>query len=81
MVKDIKEASHIMIRRERSLFPHFTGWQVGYSGFTYHISSKNALINYVKNQEEHHKSVSFKDELIKLLKENGVDYKEEYLFI
>ena len=80
LVKDIKEASHVIICRERKLFPDFPGWQVGYSGFTYHISSKNALINYVKNQAEHHKTVSFKDELIGLLKGHGVDYKEEYLF-
>jgi len=80
LVKDIKEASHVMICRERKLFPNFPGWPVGYSGFTYHISSKNALINYVKNQADHHMTVSFKDELIRLLKEHGVDYKEEYLF-
>ena len=66
--------------RERSLFSAFPGWQVGYSGFTYHISGKESLIKFVKNQEEHHKSVSFKDELIILLNEHGVDYKEEYLF-
>jgi hypothetical protein len=38
------------------------------------------LISYVKNQAEHHKTISFKDELIRLLKENGVDYKKEYSF-
>ncbi len=80
LIKDIKEASHMLILRERSLFSAFPGWQVGYSGFTYHISGKESLIKFVKNQEEHHKSVSFKDELIILLNEHGVDYKEEYLF-
>jgi REP-associated tyrosine transposase len=54
LIKDIKEATHVMIYRERSLFPNFPGWQIGYSGFTYHISSKQALITYVMNQEEHH---------------------------
>jgi hypothetical protein len=39
----------------------------GYSGFTYHISSKMSLINYVKNLTEHHKRISYKDELISLL--------------
>jgi hypothetical protein len=52
----------------------------GYSGFTYHISSKDPLISYVKNQAEHHKTISFKDELIRLLEENDVDYREDYLF-
>jgi putative transposase len=70
-----------MILRERKLFLSFPGWQVGYSGFTYHISSKDSLISYVKNQAEHHKMVSFKEEIISLLKENDLDYKEEYLFI
>jgi putative transposase len=81
LIKDIKEATHVMILRERKLFLNFPGWQVGYSGFTYHISSKGSLISYVKNQTEHHKTVSFKDELIRLLKEHGVDYNDEYLFI
>ena len=40
LVKDIKLASHKMILENRKLFSHFSGWQVGYSGFTYHISSK-----------------------------------------
>ncbi len=81
IIKDIKEATHSMILRERKLFLNFPGWQVGYSGFTYHISSKESLISYVKNQAEHHKTVSFKDELIRLLKEHSVDYIDDYLFI
>jgi putative transposase len=80
LVKDIKEACHTLILRERSLFSNFPGWQVGYSGFTYHISSKKSLIKYVGNQSEHHKAISYKDELIQLLNEHGVDYKEDYLF-
>ena len=81
LIKDIKEASHSLILRERSLFQNFPGWQVGYSGFTYHISSKDTLINYVKNQDTHHKALSYTDELIRLLNENEVDFKEKYLFI
>lgn len=81
LIKDIKEATHAMILRERKLFLNFPGWQVGYSGFTYHISSKDSLISYVKNQAEHHKTFSFKDELIRLLKEHRVDYNDDYLFI
>jgi REP element-mobilizing transposase RayT len=81
VIKDIKEASHSLILRERALFLNFPGWQVGYSGFTYHISSKNYLINYVKNQVEHHKRISYKDELINLLNEHNIGFTDEYLFI
>jgi putative transposase len=79
LVKDIKLASHKMILENRRLFSHFPGWQVGYSGFTYHISSKDKLIKYVENQREHHKIFSFKDELKELLNEHSVDYNDDYL--
>ena len=79
LVKDIKLASHKMILENSKMFSHFTGWQVGYSSFTYHISSKIKLIRYVENQREHHMVFSFKEELIELLKEHSVDYNEDYL--
>ena len=79
VVKDIKLASHKMILENSKLFSHFTGWQVGYSSFTYHISSKANLIRYVENQREHHKILSFKEELTEILKEHSVNYNEEYL--
>ena len=79
LVKDIKLASHKMILENSKLFTHFTKWQVGYSGFTYHISSKYNLIRYVENQREHHKVYSFMEELEELLKEHSVDFNEDYL--
>jgi REP element-mobilizing transposase RayT len=74
MVKDIKMASNIMMLENKRLYPHFNGWQVGYGGFTYNISSKVSLIRYVETQRNHHKVHSFKDELTSLLKEQSVDY-------
>jgi hypothetical protein len=68
LVKDIKLASSDHIK-SLNLFPDFNGWQNGYGGFTYSFKDKDHLIEYVKNQEEHHKSVTFKDELVELLKE------------
>jgi putative transposase len=79
LIKDIKEASHALICREKSLFRNFTEWQVGYGAFTYHISSKKSLIDYVKNQSEHHKIISYKDELIRLLQENDINFNVDFL--
>jgi len=78
MVKDLKLSSSSFINREH-LFPAFDGWQNGYAAFTYSISEKNRLIEYVKNQEVHHKEMSFKEELIELLKEHKINYEEKYL--
>jgi putative transposase len=79
LVKDIKLASHKMMSDNNKMFSHFTGWQVGYGGFTYHISSKVGLIRYVENQREHHKISSFKRELTQLLKEHDIDYIDDFL--
>jgi putative transposase len=78
-VKDIKMASHKMISENSKLFARFPGWQVGYGAFTYNISSKANLIRYVEIQREHHKALSYKEELIHLLKEHSVNFMDEYL--
>jgi putative transposase len=78
LVKDIKLGSTSFIK-EKNIFPEFRGWQGGYAAFTYSQESKNNLIEYVKNQEEHHIKKNFKEELIDLLNEHGVDFDEKYL--
>jgi REP element-mobilizing transposase RayT len=78
LIKDIKLATTDYIKKQK-LFPDFKGWQDGYGAFTYSIKAKNSLIEYVKNQEEHHCKKSFREEYIKLLNENEVEYDERYL--
>jgi len=78
LIKDIKLASSDHIKTHQ-LFPKFNGWQVGYGAFTYSFKDKDKLIEYVKNQEEHHATKSYIEELIELLKEHGIEYDERYL--
>jgi len=78
LVKDIKLATSQMIKSS-DLFPGFEGWQEGYAAFTRSYSSLDDLVNYIKNQEEHHKKVSFMDEYKQLLKEHGVAFDPKYL--
>jgi REP element-mobilizing transposase RayT len=78
LVKDIKLAASGFIKTE-NIFPSFNSWQDGYGAFTYAISAKNNLIEYVKNQKEHHKNISFRDEYISLLNEHGIEFNEKYL--
>jgi REP element-mobilizing transposase RayT len=79
LVREIKKATHEMMVREKSSFKLFPGWQAGYGAFTYHISMKPVLISYVLNQDQHHKSISYKGEMVQLLNDNLVSFKEEYL--
>lgn len=78
LIKDIKTASSIYIKKD-GIFQKFSGWQDGYGAFTYSIKEKERLIEYVKNQEEHHKIKTFREEYIELLKEHGIEFDEKYL--
>lgn len=78
LVKDIKLASTDLIK-SKNLFSDFSGWQEGYAAFTYAFKDKNVLIDYIKNQEVHHRVKTFKEELIDLLTEHGIDFDEKYL--
>lgn len=79
LIKDIKLASSKMIK-EKNLIKNFLGWQIGYGACTYSINEKENLIEYVKNQEEHHKKITFREEYISLLNEYEIEYDERYLF-
>ena len=65
--------------KEHGKFIAFRGWQEGYGAFTYSIREKDMLINYIKNQKEHHKKESFYDEYKRLLIENEIEFDEKYL--
>jgi len=79
LIKDIKLASSVWIKAN-NIFHNFNGWQDGYGAFTYSIKEKDNLIEYVKNQVEHHKIKTFKEEYIELLKEQGIEYDDKFLF-
>ena len=42
-------------------------------------SDRDAVIEYIKDQDEHHRKISFKDELREFLVKQGVTFDEEYL--
>ena len=55
-------------------------WQDGYGIFSVSKSSVPDVVEYIKNQREHHAKQSFEDEYVARLKLNEIDYDERYLF-
>lgn len=55
-------------------------WQRGYSGFTYSKSQRNNVIQYIMNQENHHKSQTFREEYLEILRKFDMEYDERYIF-
>ena len=73
LVRDIKRSSSIMLKMEKG-FEKFKGWDRIYCAFTISIEEKEMLSNFIKNQREHHKTVSFKEEFEVIVKEAGLDF-------
>jgi REP element-mobilizing transposase RayT len=55
-------------------------WQEGYGAFSYSKSQRTNVIHYIQNQENHHKTISFKEEYLSFLESFNVNYDERYVF-
>jgi len=76
-MKELKEYSSKWLATNPN-FQNFKGWAVSFAAFTYNLKDKQTIINYIMNQKEHHKNVSFEDEYRQFLIENGIDIDERY---
>ena len=54
-------------------------WQRGYGAFTVSQSNVEAVPQYIARQKEHHQKISFRDEFIQFLRENGIEYDERFI--
>ena len=54
-------------------------WQEGYGAFTVSESQVPKVRRYIERQEEHHRTVSFFEELKVILRAHGLPFDERYL--
>ena len=79
LMKTVKAKSSKYINDNR-LTPQRFEWQAGYGVFSYNQRNVNMIFNYVKNQREHHRAKSFREEYLGLLHEFQIEYDEQYIF-
>ena len=77
-VRELKRASSIFINE--NFVKNKFQWQRGYGAFSYSQSTLNRIIEYIKNQEQHHKKTTFRQEYIDFLKSYQIEFEEEFLF-
>jgi putative transposase len=79
LIEEIKRHSSRWIK---TLDPYYSkfAWQGGYAGLSVSPSLIDKTKRYIENQEEHHKKMTFEEELIMFLKEYEIEYDERYLF-
>jgi REP element-mobilizing transposase RayT len=77
-VRTIKSNSSKWLHESRKLMQF--QWQAGYSAFTVSESARPAVMNYVRDQAEHHRRQDFPAELLALLRRHGIEFDERYLW-
>jgi putative transposase len=79
LARDIKNNSTNFINKTNWIKMKFS-WQAGYAAFSYAESQVEAVFNYIKNQEEHHKKKTFREEYLEFLEKFKVEFDEKYLY-
>ena len=78
-LREIKRESSKWIKKHESELSCF-GWQDGYGAFSISPAHVGVTRDYIANQEEHHRNVSFQDEFRRLLKKYDIEYDERYVW-
>jgi REP element-mobilizing transposase RayT len=79
LVRDIKAGSSKFINDNNWVNGKFN-WQEGYGAFSYSRSQIHQVIQYILNQENHHKKKTFKEEYFEFLEKFEIEFDEKYLF-
>jgi putative transposase len=70
-VQLVKGGSSKWLHETEPGFRNFA-WQEGYGAFSIGVSQREKTIKYIEAQSEHHKAMSFGDEMTKFLRAHGV---------
>jgi len=79
MVKELKRGSSLWIKTKSASLQDFN-WQNGYGMFSIGFSQIPTVKNYIVNQEEHHRQITFQDEFRALLQRYQIEYDERYVW-
>jgi putative transposase len=79
LARDIKNNSSNFINDHHWLRNKFS-WQEGYGAFSYSQSQFGNVIDYIKNQKQHHQKQTFRQEYLSFLKKFDIPFEDKYLF-
>ena len=79
LIQNVKTESSKWVKAQ-NFSKHPFAWQEGFGAFSYGKSQVPAVIEYIQNQEIHHKKETFLDEYRRLLKVFDIDWEEQYIF-
>jgi REP element-mobilizing transposase RayT len=77
-VKELKRVSNIWLQEKGGLAGF--EWQAGYADFSVSQSNLKQVERYIANQEQHHRKLSFQDEVRALLTKHELKWDERYIW-
>ena len=78
-VKELKRVSNEWLKEQSEDFASFE-WQGGYADFSVSKSNLEEVKEYIIHQDEHHRKMTFQEELQKLLRKHEVEWDERYVW-
>ncbi|MBP7140424.1 MAG: IS200/IS605 family transposase [Opitutaceae bacterium] len=79
LVQEIKTGSSKWLKTKSARYADFH-WQGGYGIFSISPTHRPALEQYIGNQDEHHRVVTFQEEYRRLLAKYGIQFDERYVW-
>ena len=79
VVEEVKKASSTWMKTDGPKDAGFY-WQNGYAAFSVSQSNVDDVKRYIKNQREHHRNMTFQDELRALFERHQIEYDERYVW-
>ena len=77
VMREFKKASSAWVHEGIGL--RSFAWQEGYAAFTVSATARDGVKHYLAHQEEHHRVKSFREELVEMLNQAGIEYDPKYL--
>jgi REP element-mobilizing transposase RayT len=77
VLRELKSVSSAWVHDEIGM--HAFAWQEGYGAFTVSASQRKAVCSYIEQQAEHHRTRTFREEYLELLRRSGVEFDERYV--
>ena len=81
IVRVVKSTTSKWINTQRGMMSRPFCWQEGYGAFSVSNSHVEAVADYIRGQEEHHKQMSFQDEIRRMCQLYHIDLDERYAWI
>jgi len=77
VLREIKSVSSAWVHKDVGVGSF--AWQEGYGAFTVSSSQLETVRAYIQQQEEHHRTRTFREEYLALLQRSRVEFEERYL--